>query len=120
MNLSLSMIVRKTERKHRMSKHNIGKMIYFGKTTLTLARRLFGQRWHIVHKSWDVYKHVMGVHFRGTDKKGRKFVYCPVSLLVSWHPGDYDHEWCHACQLFFSAKVEALLTPEERERMAAK
>lgn len=98
-------------------KHHIGKMIYFGKRTLTLARHLFGSRWYIVHKSWFVYESVLATHFRGMDRKGRKFVYCPVSLLVSWSPGDYDHEWCHACQAFFSEKVEQLLDDGDDRRL---
>ena len=84
-----------------MKQRHIGKMIYFGKSWFTLARRLFGRHWFMVHKSWNVYQNVLGIHFRGIDEKGAKFVYCPVSLLVSWHPGDYDHAWCHACEIFF-------------------
>lgn len=98
--------------------HRIGHMIYYGLRFFTLARKLFGGRWLIVHKSWDIYRDVMGTHFRGINRKGQKFVYCPVSLLASWNPGDYDHEWCPACLLFFSNHVEQLLEPHEHYKAA--
>lgn len=97
----------------------IGYMTYYGKGPFTMARRLFGHRWFLVHKDWNVYRYVLGQHFRGENRKGEKFVYCPVSLIVSWSPGDYEHQWCHACQLFFSNKVEQLLDPGEEYRKAA-
>jgi hypothetical protein len=84
-----------------MKRHSVGHMIYYDKWWFTLARRLFGKKWHIIHKEWNVYRYVAGVHFRGLNSKGEKFVYCPVSLLVSWSAGDYDHEWCHACKMYF-------------------
>jgi hypothetical protein len=57
------------------------------------------------------------VHVRGITEDGAKIVYCPKGRIVSWNPGDYEHQWCHFCQIFFSEKVKALLTDEERERM---
>ena len=54
-------------------------------------------------------------HFRGITSADRKFVFCPVSRICSWSPGDYDHEWCHACQIFFSDHAAQLLSPEERK-----
>lgn len=84
-----------------MKKHTIGIMTYYDKWWFTLARGLFGQKWYIIHKEWNVYRYVAAVHFRGLNGKGEKFVYCPVSLLVSWSSGDYDHEWCHACKMYF-------------------
>lgn len=98
--------------------HKIGIMTYYGLRLFTLAHKLFGGRWLIVHKSWNVYRYALGTHFRGMDRKGQKFVYCPVSLIVSWSAGDYDNEWCHACQLFFSAHVEQLLEPHEHYKAA--
>lgn len=63
-----------------------------------------------VPKHWDM------THFRALTTVGRKFVYCPVGNICSWAAGDYDHEWCHWCQQFFSEKVNALLDPDEQHR----
>lgn len=41
-------------------------------------------------------------HFKGKAADGRKFVYCPAGNICSWHPGDYDSEWCHWCQKYLS------------------
>mgnify|MGYP000470501394 CR=1 FL=1 len=40
-------------------------------------------------------------HFRGELADGQKFVFCPIGYIVSWHPGDYDHGYCHWCQKLF-------------------
>lgn len=101
-----------------MKERHIGYMVYFGRPIFTLVRRITRKHWLIVPKDWNVYKHVMGTHFKGITRKGEKFVYCPVSLLVSWSAGDYDHEWCHACQKFFSEHVADLLDADEKERLA--
>jgi hypothetical protein len=45
--------------------------------------------------------HLITDHFRGELADGQKFLYCPVGNLVSWHPGDHDHRWCHWCQKGF-------------------
>lgn len=41
-------------------------------------------------------------HFKGITKSGKKFIYCPIGDIVSWHPEDYNHEWCHWCKKFFN------------------
>lgn len=47
-------------------------------------------------------------HARGVMADGRKFVWCPIGYILSWHPGDYDHQWCHWCQLYFSNLPEVI------------
>lgn len=83
-----------------MKYHTIGVTTYFGKFWFTLARRLFGKKYLIVPKEWSTYKYTLGQHFRG-EVDGKKFVYCPISLIVSWHPEDYNHKWCEACKELF-------------------
>jgi hypothetical protein len=73
----------------------------------------------VVPKTHNTYRYLLHTHFRGRTRDGKKFVYCPVSLLVSWSAGDYDHEWCHACKLYFSDHVEQLLEPDERQQRRA-
>ena len=86
--------------KHR----TIGKLNYFGYTTFTIVRKIFGERWYIVPKAWDVHRFVLSQHVRGLNPNGEKFVYCPISLLVSWSADDYDHKWCHTCQEWIGDK----------------
>lgn len=50
----------------------------------------------------EVPKHFDLTHFRAITAVGRKFVYCPVGNICSWHPGDYNNKWCHFCGKFFS------------------
>lgn len=87
-----------------MKQRKIGEMIYLNKFWMTLARKLFGSRWFIIHKSWSTYQSVYARHIRGINERGQKFVYCPVSLLTSWNEGDYDNAWCHACHIYFQFK----------------
>lgn len=81
--------------------------------------RSFNRRYFIVPKTHNLYRYLLSTHFKGQTRDGQKFVFCPVSLRTSWSPGDYDHEWCHACQLFFSDHVEQLLEPHERDALRA-
>lgn len=74
---------------------------------------------YVMPKSYNTYKYLLSTHFKGQTREGKKFVYCPVERIVSWSSGDHDHEWCHACQMFFSQKVESLLDPSEREQRRA-
>jgi len=46
-------------------------------------------------------KHFPDSHFLGVTKDGRKFVYCPIGHIVSWHPGDYDNKYCAWCIMYF-------------------
>lgn len=52
-------------------------------------------------------KHFDETHFTAVTIGGRKFVYCPVGKICSWHPGDYDNKWCHWCKKFFSEIANA-------------
>lgn len=46
----------------------------------------------------EVPAHWDATHFKAITRAGRKFVYCPVGNIVSWHPGDYDHDYCPFCK----------------------
>ncbi len=39
-------------------------------------------------------------HQRGITKDGRKWLYCAVNHIVSWHPEDYNNKWCHSEEVF--------------------
>lgn len=45
-------------------------------------------------------------HFRGEDKDGSKFVYCPIGRIASWSAGDYDHRYCPYCGIFYETGVK--------------
>lgn len=47
-------------------------------------------------------KHFDETHFKAVTIGGRKFVYCPVGKICSWHPGDYDNDFCAWCKKYFS------------------
>lgn len=47
-------------------------------------------------------KHFDYTHFKAVTIGDRKFVYCPVGNICSWHPGDYDNAWCPWCKKYFS------------------
>ena len=53
-------------------------------------------------------------HFIAITASQQKFVYCPVGNIISWSEGDYDHQWCHFCKVFFSEKVNNLLGSDEQ------
>ncbi len=44
-------------------------------------------------------------HYRGELENGRKFVYCPKGHIVSWHPGDFDNEWCAWCKIYYKLET---------------
>lgn len=46
-------------------------------------------------------RHFTDEHFKGITASGKKFVYCPVGMICSWHPDDHDKGWCHFCKVFF-------------------
>lgn len=50
----------------------------------------------------DEIKHFDQTHFKATTIGDRKFVYCPVGNICSWHPGDYDNSYCAYCSKYFS------------------
>ncbi len=50
----------------------------------------------------DLIKHFDKTHFTALTVGNRKFLYCPVGNICSWSEGDYDHNWCHYCQKYFS------------------
>lgn len=72
---------------------------------------------YVLTKRHSTYRFILSTHFRGTLRNGAKFVYCPTGRIVSWSPGDYDHEWCHYCNEYFSEHAGQLLDEDERDRM---
>lgn len=43
-------------------------------------------------------------HARGQLEDGQFFVWCPIGFIFSWNQGDYDHEYCPWCQMFYTVK----------------
>lgn len=41
-------------------------------------------------------------HFRGETAKGKRFVFCPLGNIVSWHPKDYEMSYCAWCHKSFA------------------
>lgn len=59
-----------------------------------------------IPETHTVYKELLSKHCVVETEGGYKAVYCPVGVIMSFHPEDVNKKWCHFCHRFFTTTKE--------------
>lgn len=58
----------------------------------------------VINKQSPLFKYILAAHFVGFNSAGMRFVYCPLTFLLSWNREDYDNGYCPNCKSFITER----------------